>query len=324
MLRVGPNPYGLTYTLGIQGQSPAPRDALWFTNLAEQMGAASIEFHYHHVAALSDAQIEQLKGRLTRAEIQPVISGPWPIDCLAQGFDLATRLGVKVIRTHLSPVLSGDRADNAFDWNEIVKKIRTEMPLLGRKFADAGLTLAIEDHQDFGSWDLLEFAELGGASVGICFDTGNPLAVAEDPIAFAHRVADKVRHVHLKDYRAHFTAEGYRLVRCPIGDGAVPLAEIAEILNARQPGLTATLEPGAHFARHIRLRSPDWWNGYDLNAGLEVDTCLQTAMRNCLPESDDWQTPVERGEPDAAVCQYERLQMKRSVENMKKLGWLPK
>ncbi len=42
------------------------------------------------------------------------------------------------------------------------------------------------------------------------------------------------RHVHLKDYRVQFTDEGYRLVRCAIGDGAVPLRRDARRSSPRR------------------------------------------------------------------------------------------
>src|SRR5271166_1429015 len=68
--------------------------------------------------------------------------------------------------------------------------------------------------------------------------------------------AAHVRHVHLKDYRIQFTDEGYRLVRCAIGDGAVPIAAMLDILAAHGRKLTAALEPGALEARHVRLLRP--------------------------------------------------------------------
>ena len=55
--------------------------------------------------------------------------------------------------------------------------------------ADAGLILAIEDHQDFGSEELVTMAEEAGENVGIVLDTGNPFAVGEDPVAFARRAS---------------------------------------------------------------------------------------------------------------------------------------
>ena len=69
------------------------------------------------------------------------------------------------------------------------------------------------------------FCKLGGASVGIVFDTGNTFPVGEAPLDFTRVIAPYVRHVHLKDYRVQFTDEGFRLVRCAIGDGAVPFRD---------------------------------------------------------------------------------------------------
>ena len=40
-----------------------------------------------------------------------------------------------------------------------------------------------------------------------------------------------------------FTDEGYRLVRCAIGDGAVPIAAMLDSFAAHHPKLTAVLEP---------------------------------------------------------------------------------
>ena len=104
----------------------------------------------------------------------------------------------------------------------------------GPRAFDEGRVLAIENHQDFGSDELAEFCETT-RGVGICLDTGNTFPVAEAPLDFTRRIAPHVRHVHLKDYRVQFTDEGYRLVRCAIGDGAVPLAGDARHAGGAQP-----------------------------------------------------------------------------------------
>ena len=122
----------------------------------------------------------------------------------------------------------------------------------GPRASDEGRVLAIENHQDFGSDELVAFCETT-RGVGICFDTGNTFPVAEAPLDFTRRIAAHVRHVHLKDYRVQFTDEGYRLVRCAIGDGAVPLPAMLDLLAAHNQRLTAVLEPGALEARHVRL-----------------------------------------------------------------------
>ena len=75
----------------------------------------------------------------------------------------------------------------------------------------------------------------------------------EDPIAFTRRAAHRIRHVHLKDYRAQFTPEGFRLVRCAIGDGAVPFSA-PENAGPRE---VSTLGPPEVSAKMFTSRSGD-------------------------------------------------------------------
>ena len=106
-----------------------------------------------------------------------------------------------------------------------------------RKAADAGLQVAIENHQDFGSDELMAFAEEAGPNVGIALDTGNPFAVAEDPVAFAKRVAPRLTHVHLKDYVSQFTLEGGVVM----GPASTPLRAYDAVYDATTSILTITV-----------------------------------------------------------------------------------
>ena len=98
------------------------------------------------------------------------------------------------------------------------------------------------------------FAEEAGPHVGIAMDTGNAFAVAEDPVAFAKRVAPRIKHVHLKDYVSQFTPEGFRLIRCAIGDGCVPLQEIAEVFFRLPAFAKAPVSPKRGRLRRARRR----------------------------------------------------------------------
>jgi hypothetical protein len=128
-----------------------------------------------------------------------------------------------------------------------------------------------------------------------------------------------VRHVHLKDYRVQFTDEGYRLVRCAIGDGAVPFVPMLDILAGQGRKLNAVLEPGALEARHVRLLRPEWWNFYAPKTAPALAACLAAARVNRLPDEADYRTPWERGE-DAAIADYELAMIRRSAQNMRTIG----
>jgi sugar phosphate isomerase/epimerase len=323
-ISIGLNPYGLTYYLGLQGEGTprANRDGRGLDGIlaiAGELGAAVVELHAAWLAALSASGLAAVRERIERSGWIPVISLGPPLEGVGTAIRSAVAVGAAIVRLGLTPVLCGDRAAHGPRWTEMVAHARATLREFAPRAADLGLTFAIEDHQDFGSRELLDFCEEAGDNVGVCLDTGNPLAVGEEPLAFAQAVAPKVRHVHLKDYRAQFTGEGYRLVRCAIGDGAVPFREIAEILGRHHARLTASIEPGALEARLIRLFRPEWWDGYPERTARELGPVLAAARVRRLPEDADWRTPWEAEAAPQAIVDYELDMIRRSFTNMEAL-----
>ena len=322
---VGLNPYGLTYTLGLQGSNPYATGVEGFIALVVDLGLQVIEFDHRWLTPLTDDELGRLRERLHGLT---VITSFWlahqPAETLDQAVRCTTGVGARILRFHLTPVLEGARASLGAEWNGMLAHARATLLRESPKVAGAGLTLAVENHQDVGSEELLRLAEDLGPHAGICLDTGNPYAVGEDPVAFVRRAAGRIRHVHLKDYVAQFTDEGYRLVRCAIGDGCVPFAEIAEMLERSGPPLTASIEPGALASRHIRLFNPEWWNGYPRRDATELAALLGRFRRGRLPDDADWRTPWELGASPAVLIEYERRQIRRSVENLREMGWISK
>lgn len=330
MFRVGLNPYGLAYTVGLQGAetpraNPQPVGLDGFIAIARDIGAKCIELDWRWLTAKDDAALARLRDELVALDMTPICSH-WltqqPGETLAEAVRSATGVGAPLIRLHLTPVLEGARARWGVQWPEMVAHARRTLAHEAPRAADAGLILAIENHQDFGSDELVALAEESGEHVGVVLDTGNPFAVGEDPVAFTRRAAHRIRHVHLKDYVAQFTAEGYRLIRCAVGDGCVPFPEIAALLEPYDPPLTASIEPGALESRHIRLFTEEWWNGYPSRHASELALALGRLRHNCLDEDADCRTPWECEGPGAAIIDFEAAQIRRSVENLRQMGWM--
>ena len=141
-------------------------------------------------------------------------------------------------------------------------------------------------------------------------------------MAFVGRTADRIRHVHLKDYRAQFTDEGVRLVRCAIGDGCVPLQAMVRLLATHHTALTASLEPAALEARHIRFFTPDWWSGYGPRDAQELGQAIGRLRQRLIPESEDCRTPWERRASGDEIVAYEQAHLRRSVACVRAWGWL--
>jgi 3-oxoisoapionate decarboxylase len=304
---VGLNPYGLTYTLGLQG-NPDGAGLQGFLAIAREIGARVVELHQPWLAGVDVAAL-RLDGMV------PVVScGLDPAGDDA-ALECAVAMGARVVRMALTGVLRGDR--HAVDWPRLVEGVRGRLARVAPRAATAGVSVAIENHQDFTSAELMELCEQAGEAVGITLDTGNAFAVGEAPLEFARTVAPRVRHVHLKDYRVQPTDEGYRLVRCAIGGGAVPFRELMGVLGR---DLTASLEPGALEARHIRLLTEEWWRGYPAIDARRLATALRAARVNRLGENEDHRTPWERGVTGDELIRYERDMMRSSAANVRALG----
>jgi sugar phosphate isomerase/epimerase len=323
---LGLNPYGLAYHLGLQGAgspraNPKGAGLEGLVAIATELGAKTLEIFDPWLQALSDDGLRALRDRLRGLGMTPVVSSGMMMGPFESALRSARILDAKVIRHGLTTVLCGDRNSLGDKWKTLVADVRTVLVDRGPRALDEGRTLAIENHQDFGSEELVGFCE-GTRGVGICFDTGNTFPVAEAPVDFARRIAPYVVHVHLKDYRVQFTDEGYRLVRCAIGEGAVPLAAVLDELAKHHSTLTAVLEPGALEARHVRLLRPEWWNFYPPKSAEALAACFAAARLNRLADDADWRTPWERGD-DTEIEAFELAMIRRSAANMRAIGLGP-
>jgi hypothetical protein len=115
-----------------------------------------------------------------------------------------------------------------------------------------------------------------------------------------------------------FTDEGYRLVRCAIGDGAVPIADMLTIVAEAGGARTAVLEPAALEARHVRFLRPEWWTHYAPQRARDFAACLAAARIHRLADDADFRTPWEAG-ADADLESYELAMIRRSARNMRAL-----
>jgi 3-oxoisoapionate decarboxylase len=324
-LAIGLNPYGLTYHLGLQGKGTSRANLLGkglegFITIATELNAKVLEIFDPWLAELSDDALLSLKHRLQDLGMTPVVSaGLNMMGPLESAFRSARLLDAKVIRLGLSPVLEGSRNAWGAKWFELQHTIHEGLATYAPMAEAEGRCLAIENHQDFGSDELVDFVTGYGPAMGITVDMGNTFPVGEAPMDFVRRVAPYVRHVHLKDYRVQFTDEGYRLVRCAIGDGAVPLKAMLAEIGKYHNHINAVLEPGALEARHIRFLNPEWWRGYRPKDARSFAAALAAAQVNRLPDDADFRTPWERQSDDELV-DYELAMIHRSAANMRSLG----
>lgn len=308
--------YGVPYLCGFAGRgtpqaNPAPIDVFGLVELASRHRLRWLEVPPVFVPA--DIE-EDFVDAAAEAGLELVVAGPRisevPLD---EAIAFAGRIGAKVVRCTGTGVLCGDRASHGGEWCDLLRSLAATLREAGKRARDLGLTVAIENHQDLTSEELLHLVELAGPpAVGITLDTGNPLAVAEDPLEFFEAVLPYLADVHLKDYHIFRCPDGCRLVHCAIGDGVVPFAALFDLL-AKQPDLPRSIEMAAMGERHVRWLTSSWWQGYPPRDARKLVPFVRFVDHHA--REGDWRTPWDRGECDGLAA-WELERFERSVRNM--------
>ena len=324
-MRVGLNPYGLTWVLGLQGRgtprnNPAGRGVAGLLDIADELGAKVVEIFDPWLRELPDAEVAAIGARLAGRDQTPVVSaGIDMMGPMESAFRSARLLGARTIRLGLSPILCGDRNAAGARWGELNARIREVLAEWGPRADDAGYRFGIENHQDFTSAELVAFCEMQPRHRHHPrhrqhLPRGRGAARLHPPRRAAHR-AHPPQGLPGAVHRGGLSARAlrHRRRRRPACRNVAPSSRHAN------PEVTAVLEPGALEARHVRLFTSDWWNGYAPRTAAEFAACLRAARVNKLPADADYRTPWERQE-DGDLETYELDMIRRSAANMRALG----
>ncbi len=294
--------------------------------LAARAGLRSVEFPLDLLPDLAPARLAALRERLAVSGLAPVAdTDVADAETLRRHIVAADAVGARVLRVLVSPVLEGMRAALPGGWDahvvEIVDRLRAVRPLA----EEHGVTLAVENHQDATAADLAAIcAAVGGDYVGVTFDVANTLVVADDPLAALERLGPLVRNIHLSDYTAYPTNQGWRLVRCALGEGDLNLKAAFAAIERHAPAAACHIELVSHTARHVRLLEDEWWRGYPPRDVRDLLPVLRLFAQTVRSRDDDWRTPWERGAPEAQISFYEDQQYAASLSYLRSIGVLPR
>jgi 3-oxoisoapionate decarboxylase len=161
----------------------------------------------------------------------------------------AARLGARVVRSCSGGLM---RWHDAAPPTEALLR-ETAAALLSQRtmWKELGLTLAIETHFEFTSFELVRLLEMcdapPGGWLGICLDTMNLLTMIEDPVGAACRLLPWVVSTHIKDGGIALDTDGLTTFTAPIGEGIVDIPRIVALLDSldRQVPLSVEDHGGA-------------------------------------------------------------------------------
>ena len=103
--------------------------------------------------------------------------------------------------------------------------------------------LAVENHKDWRADELLAVLKrVGNDHVGVCLDTGNSIALLEDPMEVVEALAPRAFTTHFKDMGLEEYRQGFLLAEVPLGTGILDLPRIVRVLRAASPEIRLNLE----------------------------------------------------------------------------------
>jgi len=146
---------------------------------------------------------------------------------------------------------------------------------------DLGVTLAIETHFEFTTFELRRLFSMAGAEpggyLGICLDTMNLLTVLEDPVQAAKRILPWVVMTHIKDGGIMLTDGGFITFTAAAGEGVIDFAAIFRLLAGLDRKIHLSIEDhGGDFP--IPIFDPDFLRKFPDLTAAEMARLLSLAV----------------------------------------------
>ena len=221
-----------------------PHDTYEFLEYCHSLGAGGIQ------AALTSLEPEYVKKLRARAEqlgmyVEVMAALPKQDDTskFEQTVRAAKDAGALCIR---SAALGGRRYENFSDlpaWQAFVAQSRKS---IDRAFVVAErerMPLALENHKDWTAGELAAIVkDKSSEYLGVCLDTGNNIALLDNPTDVIEALAPYALCTHFKDMAVEPYADGFLLSEVPLGEGIINLKGAAVAVHRARPKTRFTLE----------------------------------------------------------------------------------
>jgi len=248
--------YGIAYTSfpirtnhteqSMKSSGPSlPADT--FIDLVKSFGGDGCQMNIAQLSSTEADYLNRIRTSLEEKEmfLELSISGRMLKDkeAFSRVAAVAKHLGVTRLRTAL---LGGRRFDKYTEmkkWEDFVAQWQQSLRQIEPVLKQHKLLVGVENHKDWLADDLAEMLHrISSPYLGACVDFGNNLALLEDSIQVAQKLAPYVVTTHLKDMAISPYQQGFELSEVPLGDGFLPLARIIRIIRQARPDVHFCLE----------------------------------------------------------------------------------
>ncbi len=159
------------------------------------------------------------------------------------GVRLAREAGATVVRAVFTSGRRYEAFKTAEDFRRFHAQARATLALIEPVARRHRLKIAIENHKDTTTEELVALMRgISSEWIGVLVDTGNNLALLEEPHAVVEALAPFAFSVHLKDMAVQPAPDGFLLSEVPLGTGFLDLPRMIATLRRANPALVFNLE----------------------------------------------------------------------------------
>jgi sugar phosphate isomerase/epimerase len=145
--------------------------------------------------------------------------------------------------------------------------------------------MAIENHKDHRIGERIDMVKrLGSEYVGLCLDTGNNIALLEDPMEVVKAFAPWAFSVHLKDAAVKESDNGFLLIDLPLGEGFLDLPRMVAAVRKARPEAQFTLELIARDPLEVPCLAEKYWRAMGDVPGRDLARTLRMVRANAFPK----------------------------------------
>lgn len=226
------------------GRDPESRSAYQFLDFCHTFGAGGVQVG---LGSLDPSYADKVRRHAEELGMyfEAIVELPKPDGSgnFEQAVAAAKRAGAVCMRT---ACLGGRRYEvftSLDQWNQFVTnshaRIRRAVPIL-EKYK---VPLGIENHKD---WTADELAALlkhyDSEYLGACIDTGNNVALLDNPAYLVEALAPYAVTTHFKDVGLEEYPEGFKVSEVPLGQGILNLKHLVNTIHRSRPKARFNLE----------------------------------------------------------------------------------
>jgi sugar phosphate isomerase/epimerase len=169
-------------------------------------------------------------------------------------------VGVKAVRTTIIPGRRYERFKTLEEFREFERRGEVMLQLAVPVLEKHRVPFAVENHKDQRIDERVAlFERLSCECIGACVDTGNSIALLDDPYEAVEALAPYAMTVHLKDQSLTMYDEGFLLGDVPLGRGSLDLKRMVTAIRKVKPNIRFALELITRDALQVPCLNDRYW-----------------------------------------------------------------